>query len=133
MMSDTGPPRGSLDLAALRRSVEGRVVAPGDHGWDDRAPALARERRPAPGGRRGGRGRRRRGRGGRGRGRGRPRRLRPEGLAPWATGRRLLNFVERRDQAASAFAPATLDRLRQVKRRYDPEGRIHSSHPVPGA
>jgi hypothetical protein len=56
-----------------------------------------------------------------------------EGLAPWTTGRRFLNFIEDRDHVASAFAPATLDRLREVKRRYDPEGRIHSSHPIPGA
>ena len=54
-----------------------------------------------------------------------------EGLGPWSSGRRFLNFVMDAGQVDSAFPPDVLDRLREVKRRYDPDGRILSSHPLP--
>jgi FAD/FMN-containing dehydrogenase len=53
------------------------------------------------------------------------------GLAPWDTGRRFLNFVMDPEQVGSAFPPDVLARLRQVKDRYDPDGRVLSSHPLP--
>ncbi len=54
-----------------------------------------------------------------------------EGLAPWSSGRRFLNFVMATDDVGSVFAPDVLARLREVKGRYDPDGRILSSHPLP--
>ena len=55
------------------------------------------------------------------------------GLGPWSSGRRFLNFVMSPDDVGSAFPPDVLARLREVKDRYDPDGRILSSHPLPGA
>ena len=68
----------------------------------------------------------RRGRGRRGRAR-----RRRAGARPWSSGRRFLNFVMATDDVGSVFAPEVLARLREVKGRYDPDGRILSSHPLP--
>ena len=53
-------------------------------------------------------------------------------MAPWSTGRIFLNFSEQRDAMAASYPPAVLTRLRDVKRRYDPKGLIHSSHALGG-
>ena len=53
-------------------------------------------------------------------------------MAPWSTGRTFLNFIEKRDAMAISFPPEVLTRLREVKRRYDPKGLIHSSHALGG-
>jgi hypothetical protein len=54
-------------------------------------------------------------------------------LAPWTTGRTFLNFIEHPDQLRTSFPPEALARLVEVKRRYDPDGLIHSSHRVDAA
>jgi hypothetical protein len=43
-----------------------------------------------------------------------------------------LNFAEEPFDLTKAFPPATVDRLREVKQRYDPENLFHSNHPVTG-
>lgn len=50
-------------------------------------------------------------------------------LSPWATETNYLNFVERSAPARSMFGSA-VERLREVKRQYDPAGLIRSNHPV---
>ncbi|MEV0620576.1 FAD-binding oxidoreductase [Nonomuraea sp. NPDC050404] len=35
------------------------------------------------------------------------------------------------DEIRSAFAPADYDRLREIKRRHDPDGLLHANHPIP--
>jgi FAD binding domain len=51
-------------------------------------------------------------------------------LAPWSTASRYLNFSDRPVDIEAIFAPATLERLRDVKRRYDPDGLISANHNV---
>jgi FAD/FMN-containing dehydrogenase len=41
-----------------------------------------------------------------------------------------LNFAEQRFEMNKAFPPETVDRLREVKRRYDPDDLFQSNHPV---
>jgi FAD/FMN-containing dehydrogenase len=41
-----------------------------------------------------------------------------------------LNFAEERFEMNKAFPPETVDRLREVKRRYDPDDLFQSNHPV---
>jgi hypothetical protein len=53
------------------------------------------------------------------------------GLAPWATGRPYLNFVEQPGSARSAFDPATWARLRAVRTEVDPGGLFVANHPIP--
>jgi FAD/FMN-containing dehydrogenase len=53
------------------------------------------------------------------------------GLAAWISGRRFLNFVTSPEDVGSAFPPDVLARLQDVKRRYDPDARVLSSHPLP--
>jgi FAD/FMN-containing dehydrogenase len=53
-----------------------------------------------------------------------------EALAPWSTGRRYLNFTERPVPAASGYDPASLERLRAVRRAVDPAGLFRANHPV---
>ncbi|WP_328356120.1 FAD-binding oxidoreductase [Streptomyces sp. NBC_00445] len=43
-----------------------------------------------------------------------------ERLEPWATGHTVTNFAGRDDRAEQVFAAADLDRLRRLKRQYDP-------------
>ncbi|QAY72322.1 FAD-binding protein [Agromyces protaetiae] len=54
-----------------------------------------------------------------------------EALAPWATGGTQINFVgraNRLDELDASWPPAVRERLRDIRRRYDPEGRF----PFPG-
>jgi FAD/FMN-containing dehydrogenase len=51
-------------------------------------------------------------------------------LAPWTTGMTLPGFAQPpRDTAERVYPPATRDRLRRVKDRYDPDGIILPSFP----
>jgi hypothetical protein len=43
-----------------------------------------------------------------------------------------LNFAEQRFDLTKAFPQATVDRLREIKQRYDPEDLFQSNHPVNG-
>lgn len=53
-----------------------------------------------------------------------------DALAPWSTGRRYLNFTETPVPASSAYAPASLERLRAVRAAVDPTGLFRANHPV---
>ncbi|MBG0815913.1 FAD-binding oxidoreductase [Planomonospora sp. ID82291] len=48
------------------------------------------------------------------------------------SGRKPLTFLAPGETAADAFAPAALDRLREVKRRHDPHGVFRGNFPVSG-
>jgi FAD/FMN-containing dehydrogenase len=50
-------------------------------------------------------------------------------LEPYAASA-YLNFVEESFDIARAFPPEVLDRLREIKERYDPENLFHANHPV---
>jgi FAD/FMN-containing dehydrogenase len=50
-------------------------------------------------------------------------------LEPYDAGR-YFNFVEESFDITKIFAPDLLERLREVKQRYDPENLFHSNHPV---
>jgi FAD/FMN-containing dehydrogenase len=52
-----------------------------------------------------------------------------DALKPWSTSRRYLNFVDRPVAPEALFGDA-LPRLREVKRRYDPDGLIRATHGV---
>ena len=52
-------------------------------------------------------------------------------LGPYDAGR-YLNFSEERFEMTQAFPPDTVDRLRAVKERYDPDDLFHANHPVTG-
>jgi FAD/FMN-containing dehydrogenase len=52
-------------------------------------------------------------------------------LEPYDAGR-YFNFVEESFDITQIFAPEVLDRLREVKQRYDPENLFQSNHPVTG-
>jgi FAD/FMN-containing dehydrogenase len=52
-------------------------------------------------------------------------------LEPYAAGR-YFNYVEESFDITQIFPPDVLERLRQVKQRYDPENLFHSNHPVTG-
>ncbi|TQM43942.1 FAD-binding oxidoreductase [Pseudonocardia cypriaca] len=57
-----------------------------------------------------------------------PRRLLLKAIAPWATGGVYVNFLSGPDAAADiprAHTPPTRDRLRAIRRTYDPAGRFH--------
>lgn len=51
-----------------------------------------------------------------------------EALRPWSSGHRFLNFTEEPADAASAFAPETLARLRAVRAEVDPSGVFVANH-----
>lgn len=51
-------------------------------------------------------------------------------LEPWSTRQCYFNFADRPTDLESLFAPATLERLREVKRRYDPDGLISGNHSI---
>lgn len=53
------------------------------------------------------------------------------GLRPWKSDRRFLNFVDRAADPAACFDPATYQRLREVKARYDGDGLFLANHPIP--
>ena len=50
-------------------------------------------------------------------------------LEPYDAGR-YFNFVEESFDITQIFTPEVLDRLREVKQRYDPDNLFHSNHPV---
>ncbi|NEA31370.1 FAD-binding oxidoreductase [Streptomyces sp. SID13031] len=50
-------------------------------------------------------------------------------LAPWISGRTLLNFASG-EPLADIFAPEVRDRLRAVKQRVDPQAVIRGNHPI---
>jgi UDP-N-acetylenolpyruvoylglucosamine reductase len=52
-----------------------------------------------------------------------------EAMAPWDAGR-YLNFADEPEDIGVAFPPATVERLRAAKSKYDPENLFHASHPV---
>ncbi|MFT4110993.1 FAD-binding oxidoreductase [Propionicimonas sp.] len=51
-----------------------------------------------------------------------------EALRPWSSGHRVLNFTDEAVDAASAFPPGTLGRLRAVRDRVDPSGAFVANH-----
>jgi FAD/FMN-containing dehydrogenase len=53
-----------------------------------------------------------------------------EALAPWSSGPRLSNFAGRPTSPELLFDAETLARLREVKRRYDPDGLIGANLPL---
>ncbi|MGH2951484.1 MAG: BBE domain-containing protein [Solirubrobacterales bacterium] len=53
-----------------------------------------------------------------------------EAPEPWSTGSCYFNFADRPTDLEAIFAPETLERLRDVKRRYDPDGLISGNHNV---
>jgi FAD/FMN-containing dehydrogenase len=53
-----------------------------------------------------------------------------DALKPWSSDRRYLNFADRPVAPEALFGAETLDRLRAVKRRYDPDGLIRATHGV---
>jgi FAD/FMN-containing dehydrogenase len=52
-------------------------------------------------------------------------------LAPWEAERNYPNFAERSSSVSDLFSPANYERLRHIKRQYDPGDLIRSTHPVP--
>ena len=54
-------------------------------------------------------------------------------LAPWIAERNYRNFGERARGVADFHSPETVERLRGVRRRYDPVGIVRTAHPVPTA
>ena len=52
-----------------------------------------------------------------------------EAMSPWDAGR-YLNFSDEAEDIAVAFPPATVNRLRAAKSKYDPENFFHAAHPV---
>jgi len=54
-----------------------------------------------------------------------------DALAPYATGRQYLNFVERPTDPARFYTPDTYRRLRAVKAHYDPQQLFRANHPIP--
>jgi hypothetical protein len=56
-----------------------------------------------------------------------------EGVAPWDSGRRYLNFAESRADPRSLFPEASYGRLRELRSRYDPRGMFVANHPIPPA
>lgn len=51
-----------------------------------------------------------------------------EALRPWSSGHRFLNFADAAVDAASAFSPETLSRLRAVRDQVDPSGVFVANH-----
>jgi FAD/FMN-containing dehydrogenase len=52
-------------------------------------------------------------------------------MAPYANGRSYLNFVEKHGNAGTGYDPRTWDRLRAVRRQYDPAGLFVANHQIP--
>jgi FAD/FMN-containing dehydrogenase len=55
-----------------------------------------------------------------------------EALAPWSSGRALLNFTEERTDTRTAYATGAWARLRAIRAMVDPDGLFLANHPVPG-
>ena len=56
-----------------------------------------------------------------------------DALAPWAAGTTYLDFTERREDARAFYAPATSQRLREVKAQFDAGELFPANHPMPPA
>lgn len=54
-------------------------------------------------------------------------------LAPWDTGRRYLNFVDRPVDARVGHDPGSWPQLKAVRSTADPDALFHASHPIPRA
>jgi FAD/FMN-containing dehydrogenase len=52
-----------------------------------------------------------------------------DAMKPWDAGR-YLNFSDEIEDIGVAFPPATVERLRAAKAKYDPENLFHANHPV---
>jgi FAD/FMN-containing dehydrogenase len=52
-----------------------------------------------------------------------------DAMKPWDAGR-YLNFSDEAEDIAVAYPPATVERLRAAKSKYDPENFFHAAHPV---
>jgi FAD/FMN-containing dehydrogenase len=52
------------------------------------------------------------------------------GSGALSTGSCYFNFADRPTDLEAIFAPETLERLRDVKRRYDPDGLISGNHNI---
>ncbi|MGH2939347.1 MAG: FAD-binding oxidoreductase [Solirubrobacterales bacterium] len=55
-----------------------------------------------------------------------------DAMRPWDAGR-YLNFSDEIEDIGVAFPPATVERLRAAKAKYDPENLFHANHPVVSA
>ena len=53
-----------------------------------------------------------------------------DALEPWSTGGFYFNFAERPTGLEALFGADTLARLREVKRRYDPDDLVRGNHPI---
>jgi hypothetical protein len=51
-------------------------------------------------------------------------------LEPWSTSSCYFNFADRPTDVEALFAPETLERLREVKRAYDPDRLIAGNHNI---
>jgi FAD/FMN-containing dehydrogenase len=56
-------------------------------------------------------------------------------MKPWSTGHAYLNFLgaEGLDRVENAFEPAVYERLRQLKRTWDPDNVFHNNQNIPPA
>ncbi len=52
-------------------------------------------------------------------------------MAPYANGRQYLNFTERPGRVSAGYDPRTWERLREIRRRYDPSGLFVANHEIP--
>ena len=55
------------------------------------------------------------------------------GMAPWATDKGYLNFVERPTDTATLYDDDDYARLRAIRAAVDPAGRMVGNHPIPAA
>jgi FAD/FMN-containing dehydrogenase len=56
-----------------------------------------------------------------------------DALAPYATGKQYLNFVEQPADSASLYEDESYARLRAVRAAVDPAGRMVGNHPIPAS
>lgn len=54
-------------------------------------------------------------------------------LRPWVSGFRYLNFAEREMDVQKIFPPESYERLRAIKRTYDPAELFRANHCIPPA
>ena len=54
-------------------------------------------------------------------------------MAPWATGKEYLNFVEHAADPATLYGDDDYARLRAIRAAVDPAGRMVGNHPIPAA
>jgi hypothetical protein len=55
-----------------------------------------------------------------------------KGLEPWAAPTHYFNFGEAPADASRFYSAETYERLREVRRRIDPDGLIAGKHPIAG-